>query len=108
MNEKEIKKILEQANLDGYTEQAESRYEKFEQHGNFLKGLLISKKEMPEYNSHVYTIKQMNGETIKFLATTQLEELLTNIEIGKEVGIMYVSDRVTDKGSQKIFRLWVK
>lgn len=108
MNEKDVNKILEQANLDGYTEQTESVYEKFEKHGDLVKGLLISKKLMTEYDSHKYTIKQMDGKTVKFLATTQLEELLTNIEIGKELAIMYVSDRITEKGDQKIFRLWVK
>ena len=77
--------------------------------GKFIKGLLIDKKYMNDYGTHTYTVKPINADTtIKFLATTQLEELLTGVAIGKIIAVMYVSDRVTPNGSQKIFKLWVK
>ena len=77
---------------------------KFEKIGDLIEGLLMSKDmTSSRYGLGLYTIKTFNGEIKRFHGSSQLDDLLLNMDIPCYVQIEYTDNQETANGTMKLF-----
>lgn len=99
------KKADENKNKDGYEEIADPEFFRFEKYGDAISGKLIDVEKSERYGFGIYTIRQDNGETKRFHGSTQLDNLMSQVETGNEIQILYQDEQTTEKGEMKIFKV---
>lgn len=93
---------------DGYEEQVDANFIKFEEIGDSLHGKIMDIGHSKRYGFKLYTLRMDNLETLRFHGTTQLDQLMSNAEVGDFVYIEYVDEQDTPAGSMKIFKVGIK
>jgi hypothetical protein len=93
---------------DGYEEQVDASFIKFEEIGDSLHGKILDIGFSKRYGFKLYTIRADNNETLRFHGTTQLDQLMSNASVGDFVYIEYIDEQETPAGSMKIFSVGIK
>lgn len=79
---------------------------KFENIGDSIFGILMEKAESGQYGFGLYTVQTPDGETLRFHGTTQLDTLMSNVEIHDYVYVEYVDNQKTTMPSpMKLFKV---
>ena len=78
---------------------------KFSEFGDNIKGILVDKEESGRYGFGLYTILQEDDNTKRIHGTTQLDQLLMNVDINTFVDITYIDDRDVPNGTMKLFKV---
>jgi hypothetical protein len=76
---------------------------RFEKIGDIIEGLLMSKESSSRYGFGLYTIKTFDGLQRRFHGSSQLDDLLLNIDIPCYVQIEYTDNQETANGTMKLF-----
>lgn len=85
-------------------EQVESpNFFRFEKIGDIIEGLLTGKDSSSRYGFGLYTIKTFKGEQIRFHGSSQLDDLLLNMDVPCYVQIEYTDNQETANGTMKLF-----
>lgn len=78
---------------------------KFSAIGDTLEGLLMSRDVSSRYGFGLYTLKTFKGEQKRFHGSSQLDDLLLNVEIPAYVRIKFVDIQETPAGEMKLFEV---
>jgi hypothetical protein len=104
-NEIEIKKADENIKRPKEMEEVTTPFFRFEKIGDKIEGILQSCESVEKFN--IYTIRKYNNEIIKFHGSTQLDDLLSNLELPCYVEIIFTEKKPSKQGSDiKIFKLF--
>lgn len=76
----------------------------FKNIGDSVEGLLMSKDDSGD-KMIFYTLKDFDGTIKKFHGTSQLDDLLDQLEIPVYVKITYTSTQEVGKGTMKVFEV---
>lgn len=78
---------------------------KFNKIGDMIQGNLIRRDTSDRYGFGIYTINMFNGETKRFHGSSQLDDLLINIDLPCYVKIEYIDNQETANGIMKLFKV---
>lgn len=74
--------------------------------GKVVEGVLINVEEDETFGNKLYHI-QKNGDVISFYGTTMLNRMLNKVEVGSELKICYMGEKVGRKGkTYKEFKVY--
>lgn len=93
---------------EGYEEQLDASFKKFEEIGDSLHGKIMDIGFSKRYGFKLYTIRTDDMNTLRFHGTTQLDALMRNAVVGDFVHIEYVDEQETPAGNMKIFKVGIK
>lgn len=93
---------------DEWNEIEEPDFFKFEQLNDKLEGVLLSQEINENYGFGDYSLRTNDGKTIKFHGSTQLDDLLLNLEMPCPIKIIFVDLRNTPNGQMKVFKVFTK
>lgn len=82
-----------------------SNFFKFEKLGDTIEGLLMSKYVSSRYGFGMYTIKTFDGIQKRFHGSSQLDDLLLNIDIPSYVRVIFIDNQETPNGTLKLFEV---
>jgi hypothetical protein len=98
----------EQINIEGnkikFEDVEDATFFKFEKIGDTLIGILTDKGQSSRYGFGLYHI-MVDKEPIRFHGSTQLDGLLSQVDINTWVKIEYIDDQETPQGVMKIFKV---
>lgn len=95
---------------EGYRE-IEVDFFQFKKAGDMVTGQLVNKAQIQVKGGRVgkYTINKADNKKVAFLGSVQLDELMSNVNIGARIQVVYVSDETLEnKNVMKKFKLYVK
>lgn len=78
---------------------------KFVSIGDTIEGILLSKDISSRYGFGLYTIRTFDGIQKRFHGSSQLDDLLLNIDVLNYVKITYVDNQETSNGNMKLFEV---
>jgi len=88
-----------------YEEIKDADFFRFEEIGDKIEGMLTDKGVSQKYNFGIYTIMSKDGEQKRFHGTTQLDQLMSTIELQDYIIIEYVDNEKTPAGAMKLFKI---
>ncbi len=89
-----------------YVEIESANFIKFENINDTLEGILTSRDKSSRFGFGLYTLCKYNGEQVRFHGSSQLDDLLLNIEIPSYIKIIYIDNQATPNGSMKLFKVF--
>lgn len=92
---------------EGYEEQEDASFVKFEEIGDSILGKLIVKAKSTRYDFMLYTVKVQN-DTLRFHGSQQLDPLLISTEEGDNIYVEYIDNTPTPSGTMKIFKVGIQ
>jgi hypothetical protein len=93
---------------DGYEQQVDASFLRFDEIGDTLNGKLMSISKSKRWDFNLYTIKVPNGDMLRFHGTQQLDQLMMKAEEGDNVFISYIDETETPNGTMKIFDVGIQ
>lgn len=93
---------------EGYEEQTDATFTKFEEIGDSILGKLMDKSKSERWGFMLYTIQLQNGDMQRFHGTKQLDSLLMGSTEGDNIYVEYIDQTETQNGPMKIFKVGIK
>lgn len=80
---------------------------KFESIGDKIEGTLVEKGLSENYGIGLYTLKQDDGSTMRIHGSSNLDSLMTGVDIGQYVRIEWMDSKQMEKGktAMKLFNV---
>lgn len=91
-------------------EKVEREIFKFEEVGDTIKGIFVKREASSQYDNETYQIKTDEGVRVVF-GTTVLSQLMSSVDIGKVVKIIFIGRQPSTKEGQndlKLFEVYQK
>jgi len=92
---------------EGWEDIESPDFKKFEEYGDKLEGELTDMDVSERYNVGLYTVRDVQGEEIRFHGSKQLDDLMRGTKVGDYIKVEYIDEQKMAEGrnSMKLFKV---
>lgn len=82
-----------------------ANFVRFEEFGDSVEGKLVDKGKSEQFGFGLFTIIDLDGVSLRFHGSAQLDDLLLSVNMGDYIRVEYVDNQKTPRGEMKLFKV---
>ena len=88
---------------DAWEEIESPNFFQFKEVGDVIEGTLIDKDKSDQYGFGLFTLDTKEGDQIRFHGSSQLDDLMLNIQMNDYIRVKFIDFEKRPKGEMKLF-----